>query len=181
LTAHIYESAFITLAATLSSQPESGCYSRTNSHHSRAFTLPTGGRADAQKQYTVCARTSIAYYEGQYTLLHKGWVMQEIILSTRIRYFTEDELRRECNYGDFCECSSAKSHGKGVSRLKKTQLNELVYSYLWHTQWQYIVAEYTRKSLTYSSDIFPALQGLANKGSHVLGKYLGGLWDTTLI
>jgi hypothetical protein len=51
----------------------------------------------------------------------------------------------------------------------------------WHNEWHGIVQDYTGKSLTYSSDIFPALQGLAKKGSPVLGNYVAGLWESTLI
>ena len=51
----------------------------------------------------------------------------------------------------------------------------------WHIEWQRTVTEYTGKSLTFEKDIFPALQGLAKKYSPVLGKYLAGMWDSTLI
>jgi hypothetical protein len=51
----------------------------------------------------------------------------------------------------------------------------------WQAEWQRIVTEYTGKSLTYSKDIFPALQGLAKKGPDFMGKYLAGLWETTLL
>jgi hypothetical protein len=40
---------------------------------------------------------------------------------------------------------------------------------------------YTAKSLTYKTDIFPALQGLAKKFGKGMGRYYAGHWETTLL
>ncbi|CAO2648016.1 Nn.00g089380.m01.CDS01 [Neocucurbitaria sp. VM-36] len=46
--------------------------------------------------------------------------------------------------------------------------------------WQSIVEEYTKRSLTYADDIFPALQGLAKLVPPSMGTYLAGHWESAL-
>jgi hypothetical protein len=100
------------------------------------------------------------------------------MLSPRIIHFTEQELRWECNANSLCECSTTERPFDGC---RKKDLTALTSDFDWHIKWHEIVQDYTQKSLTYSNDIFPALQGLAKKGSSVLGNYLAGLWESTLI
>ncbi|KAH7400766.1 hypothetical protein DE146DRAFT_781431 [Phaeosphaeria sp. MPI-PUGE-AT-0046c] len=52
---------------------------------------------------------------------------------------------------------------------------------LWHFQGRSIVIECMRKDLAYAKGMFPALQGLAKRGSAFLSGYIAGLWKTTLI
>jgi hypothetical protein len=47
-------------------------------------------------------------------------------------------------------------------------------------EWLDILQEYTQKSLTYSTDIFPTLQGLAKKGAVIVGNYVAGFCKSTL-
>ena len=46
-------------------------------------------------------------------------------------------------------------------------------------QWRKMVEAYTRKRLTYESDLLPALSGIANR-IYDRGRYLGGVWESVL-
>jgi hypothetical protein len=111
-------------------------------------------------------------------VLTSSTILQERMLSARIIHFAEHELRWECNASTLCECSVTERPFLGC---RKRDFTALTSESDWHIVWCEIVQDYTRKSLTYSSDIFPALQGLAKKASPVLGNYLAGLWGSTLV
>jgi hypothetical protein len=48
-------------------------------------------------------------------------------------------------------------------------------------RWEEVVRTYSSKLLTYPSDIFPAIQALANLVPSYMGKYFAGHWENTLI
>jgi hypothetical protein len=197
LMASIYENAYVTLAATNAPGPTKGCFSTAAEEYrarSISFTTESNG-GSSREDHTIYVRTSLIHNELANPLLNRGWVrtlldpselygvlttlkvLQERILSPRIIHFAEQELRWECNHSSLCECSVTARHFPGFRKTKLTTLTRD----LWHTAWLKIIRDYTGKSLTHSSDIFPALQGLAKKGSPFLGNYLAGLWEDTLV
>ncbi|KAI0435728.1 heterokaryon incompatibility protein-domain-containing protein [Xylaria telfairii] len=53
---------------------------------------------------------------------------------------------------------------------------------LFNETWRRVVETYSQRQITYPTDIFPALSGLANRWSRMTGKrYLGGLWADGLL
>lgn len=86
----------------------------------------------------------------------------------------------ECNGYHRCECSSSIplfNNDHGLSRLRARQSSDS----LIHTDmWIDLVEDYVHRSLTYSADIFPALQGLAKRSAPGMGNYYAGHWETTL-
>jgi hypothetical protein len=105
-------------------------------------------------------------------------VHQERILSPGVIQFTRQELRWECHVSSFCEYSVTQ---RPFPAFRKRSSAMLTSRLKWHIQWHKIVKEYCQKSLTYSSDIFVALQSLAKKGSTILGNYREGLRESTLL
>jgi hypothetical protein len=93
-------------------------------------------------------------------------------------HFTEDELHWQCGSSSWCECSATDNL---PHRKSKGTLNALSTKYDWHINWQRLVQEYTSLQLSFPTDIFPAIQGLAKKCPGVLGKYYAGLWEHTII
>ncbi|KAH7088200.1 hypothetical protein FB567DRAFT_333223 [Paraphoma chrysanthemicola] len=182
--ADIYESAVVTLAATKSANPSEGCFSTTASGHDpRYMSIPSGkfGIGNTTVQIREALPNAHQSYYMKLPLFSRAWAFQERRLSPRVIHFTERELGWECAEGNWCECSSpfplfAKEH-----QLGRTVLDASVNIMTWHIEWQKIVSEYSGKNLTYSRDISPALQGLAQRYSPVMGHYLAGLWDKTLI
>jgi hypothetical protein len=83
-----------------------------------------------------------------------------------------------------CECS-------GIQTLdwKDAMNNTTVSTREWWSlsfqaadrQWLEIISSFTAKSMTFSKDIFPALQGLAKMMPASMGPYVAGLWTNTLL
>jgi hypothetical protein len=105
-------------------------------------------------------------------------VHQERIFSPGVIQFTGQELRWECHVSSFCKYSVTQ---RPFPAFRKRSLAMLTSRLKWHIEWHKIVKEYCQKSLTYSSDIFAALQSLAKKSSTILGNYREGLWESTLL
>ncbi|KAH7077655.1 heterokaryon incompatibility protein-domain-containing protein, partial [Paraphoma chrysanthemicola] len=182
--ADIYESALLTLAATKAANPTEGCFSVAHDRYkSRYMSFPTEGLSTSNT--TVQVRDILPHGEQGHDLklplFRRAWTFQERKLSPRVIHFTEHELGWECGKGTWCECLSPFRLFEREQQLGKTTLDASSSRLTWQIEWHRIVSEYTGKNLTYPRDIFPALQGLAQRYSPVMGPYLAGLWDTTLI
>jgi hypothetical protein len=99
------------------------------------------------------------------------------MLSPRALHFIKGELMWECKEEAFCEGGLMKPLGKEVafSRALETVDKDFLAA-----AWRETVSWYSRLSLTYSIDKFPALSGLAQQ-KQPGAKYLAGLWDHSLI
>ncbi|KAF2033605.1 HET-domain-containing protein, partial [Setomelanomma holmii] len=156
--ADIYEFAFVTLAATKAPGATSGCFTAEDGSHN----------------------TSIEF-QARVPLVHDSQVFQERKLSPRIIHFTEQELGWECGASSWCECSIATNFFEKEHSLTKASLEAWNVPLVTHMEWQRTISEYTGKSLKYTKDIFPALQGLAKRFSPLLGEYYAGLCEATFI
>jgi hypothetical protein len=105
------------------------------------------------------------------------------MLSKRIVHFMRHELWWECRGLFTCECGTDDHYKNvlGVDLKTGTDMVKFSTSDEIQNHWQAIVEAYTTMSLTYSSDIFPALQGLAKLVPPSMGRYLAGHWGSTLI
>lgn len=136
----------------------------------------------------------------------RAWTYQEEELATRVLLYTEDELQWRCSEANACECkgsrkSSTDARGQrlrlgqfagaaggggvivpssaGAETEEETrsaqQRRESVVS------WCYIVAEYSRREITYMSDRLPGLSGIAGCWERAEGdRYHTGLWERDL-
>ncbi|KAH7092454.1 heterokaryon incompatibility protein-domain-containing protein, partial [Paraphoma chrysanthemicola] len=133
-------------------------------------------------------------------LHQRGWVYQEHILSPRIAHFGK-ELIWECSELTSCECgrlplptASGKSalrdawdignvvnaYGEDVDEKNPERFDFPVIKLI-HCRWLDIIAHYSRRTLTYGSDIFPALAGLTKQFQLKYNEeYCAGLWKETL-
>jgi len=132
------------------------------------------------------------------TLLTRGWIFQERLLSPRVLRFDHQELIFECMEGYMCECggipASGESHPVATMRghnqffLASKQrygrcLGNASTARNLHQLWRTLVQEYSTLNLSYSTDRLLALSGLANqvvKGGP-LGRYIAGMWEADLI
>jgi heterokaryon incompatibility protein (HET) len=114
--ADIYQNAFVTLAATTSSNGDGGCFS-INHRPVREVELSdnrglVGGSSITVRQklkhwtFTV-TNTSVQ----PYPLLSRGWVFQERYLSPRVLHFCKEEMVWECIEETTCECG-------GISKVR---------------------------------------------------------------
>ncbi|KAF1989419.1 HET-domain-containing protein [Aulographum hederae CBS 113979] len=107
-------------------------------------------------------------------LSSRGWCFQERLLSGRLLHCTETELILECKDDEWCECGDLAKHFKSPDLLSMFSKEHVSGS-----EWQQMIAIYSRKDFTHRRDIFPALTGMANRVQG-LGKYHAGMWESTL-
>jgi hypothetical protein len=91
----------------------------------------------------------------------------------------QEELYWECLKGFTCECGEPHSTGVYKSNFQNDLGDSQNIADI-DRYWTQIVLEYTERKLTFPSDIFPGLQGLAKLVSPKMGRYLAGHWEATL-
>jgi len=101
----------------------------------------------------------------QYPLDSRGWCLQESALPRRKLVFDECELSWSCVERTLCECGHRDGGAiqdqfhagdqRFVHRRDGHQLHRLYY------EWRFLVAQYSTRSLTKSTDKLIALSGLA--------------------
>ncbi|KAL2757322.1 hypothetical protein ACRALDRAFT_1079589 [Sodiomyces alcalophilus JCM 7366] len=128
-----------------------------------------------------------------FPLLQRGWVFQERFLSPRTLYFGPEELSWECVEHHECQCTEPPTAVQTNPQLRLANpkelhrpsvLRQLADAKGRHTvanRWTSLVEEYTALDLTFDTDIFPALSGLAKSYRSVLdSRYCAGLWEDFL-
>ncbi|RYP82544.1 hypothetical protein DL769_001650 [Monosporascus sp. CRB-8-3] len=140
-----------------------------------------------------------------FPLLSRAWAYQERLLAPRVLHFGPQELFWECMQDQDCECgsmkwSNAQNMGSYINRNTSGELPPKISHYAaMHvgmttrqvddtkkkqkllSRWEEMVAEYTKRELTFPSDRLPAFSGMASEMATALGmKYCAGLWEETL-
>ncbi|CZR56908.1 uncharacterized protein PAC_06797 [Phialocephala subalpina] len=113
----------------------------------------------------------------------RAWTFQESALSPRELIWTNLEVKWHCRTARFsekypsCEIASKKSKANFKRDLAQNQSPSIDPRELWRR----VVQSFSFRSITYSTDIFPAIGGIAreiqmlSKGG--LGAYYAGLWE----
>lgn len=184
--ASIYESSYVTVAATRSSDSSQGCFAKA---HPRKLSRKKTFLNPANQPYELHCYEPLPLCV-EIPLQTRGWVLQERVLPKRIIHFVEQELYWECNTLSACECSAAPRACRipgPESRLTvrgkwdvRAEVQDAKSPAAIGDLWGEIVEEYTRRALTYATDIFPAIQGVAKVVSTGMGRYLAGHWEDTL-
>jgi hypothetical protein len=80
LMAEIYESAYVTLAATKASDPTEGCFSTpAEQYRTRSMPFPTEANDDgSEENHTVHVRTLLIHDELRIPMFNRGWVRTTI-------------------------------------------------------------------------------------------------------
>ena len=187
LMADIYQKAVMTFAASASPGPRYGLFRSAdpNHMHRRFSEHPTDdGLGYIQK------RKPLEHSAADLPLMHRGWVVQERLLSPRYLHFGKNELLWECMERQKCECG-----GLGFGELSRLTWLEPKHRFLPRslellktrrgaivTAWHSAVSDYSRKNLSFPEDIFPAISGIANCVMEATGwTYVAGLWRENLI
>lgn len=204
----IYRNSFITLAVTASKSGQEGCFATDLEKSIRKeYALEPGQTARASitvrekiNHWTV--PPSAATLEN-HPLLTRGWTFQEVILSPRVIHFCKQEMVWECKTTTSCECSGSYSPSNPIDQFSQligneTSIQRRLVSVLQTMRlmnrnrgpgddrrdssecWHDIVEQYSALKLTKETDRLPALSGLAQRASHVLGVYVAGLWHETI-
>lgn len=119
-------------------------------------------------------------------LSKRGWCFQESLLPTRVLHFAYDHLSWSCTTDAFCECMYG-TMDPAIKRYRRLlaggfEEGRIIDRATMKEDWQYVIEEYTRRRLTFSSDRLAALAGLAARvhAEHPEIEYLAGLWSDTL-
>ncbi|CAI0644521.1 unnamed protein product [Colletotrichum noveboracense] len=140
-----------------------------------------------------------------FPLFNRAWCLQERLLSRRVIHCNYGELAFDCGKGYTCECGGKqhydwdnvvglsgtytplRSRSKYVALLNNRTTTS---SSALHTEngkidpyerWHRVVGEYTCLNLTKTSDMLPALSGLAREMAEITkDTFLAGLWRNNL-
>lgn len=182
----IYENSQLTIAATSAPNPTAGLFLEDRTRHEICGTTSTG----TDFQLIVC-QVDLSHPNDisnmdesgcSWPLLKRAWVFQERMLSPRVLHFGKNEFIWECRQCTRCECETGghnqledqkKAHHELLSQPTTANLVKL---------WQGLVETYSSLSLTFGSDKFPALSGLAQQMAKMRPQatYLAGLWSDSL-
>lgn len=175
----IYENSYLTIAAT--SSPD--CHGGVQYWKNRELFKVTGFTVNKSPvNISLFALPEDFYFYGDVPLLHRAWALQERMMSPRVVHFMPDKVVLECN-GGF---------------LSESRKEPLIYGYVdkpdYHTSlssdsleskaivWRTLIKTYSKSALSFPSDKFPAISGLArHMAKHRAGaRYLAGLWSDSL-
>ncbi|KAH0498520.1 hypothetical protein TgHK011_005772 [Trichoderma gracile] len=190
--ATIYENAYLTLAATASTDSHGGLYRILPPEtYERAFAYGGDGFGEAT---TICVRKALPHFDHslfpetsmwmkkELPLLERAWAYQERVLSSRLLHFCNSELSFECNEGADCQCEDP---GRGPPW--KAHLRRMLQEKNWRGPtalgWARFVQDYTGLKMTYHKDRLPALSSIARKIAQLSPQdcYLAGMWKSTLL
>lgn len=188
----VYTNAYLTIAATKSSDGAGGCFSATDTRSGRdhSFLSPS------QESYTVHVREPLPHINdfdklqdeaACFPLLSRAWVFQERSLSARVVHFGPKELLWECMTTRTCECTAWPEYADGARTMvfdkPYMMLEKIPDGYIGTSltsveewKWRRVVEQFTAKMLTIDRDRLVALAGVA-KFLQRDCDYLAGLWN----
>jgi hypothetical protein len=165
--AGIYETAILTIAASMSIDGSGGLYAK--SKHLNYISSDGLCMREQNPQFPV--GNSYSLIRGPWPLLQRGWVFQERYLSRRMLHFGTEEVVWECNTHRRGEnwwnpSTSAMANAKDLS-----------------STWRGYVTEYTELQLTFEKDKLMALSGVVERMAMLRpdDRYVAGLWEKTLL
>jgi hypothetical protein len=203
--ASIYENAHLVLSASKAYDAEDGLYSSLAPDF--ALHSITYRHDDDAPTETLCFRRAIThlpdYKDRRFDLrtasfptLHRAWIFQERFLAKRVLHFGFQELIWECHESTTCQCRDGNTLHSSTSPTTQGVLDKHV-DHISHPKsyfgvsalslqghvnlqqrWHRLVEEYTKLSMSYQGDVYPAISGLARVfHSRLQTRYCAGLWE----
>jgi hypothetical protein len=187
--AKIYENAFLTIAATKSKDGTGGCYSDREDCYVNCHTVIND---------SVFIRGQMPRFGGpagsktaeSWPLLLRGWVYQEMSLSTRVLHFGSQEVVWQCCTHRRSESGSSDSDHAVVAFSDGHARPEKKHNDAWDDgspndhPWYDTVNDYSGLALTFEKDKLPALAAISQASATqrtVDDGFLAGLWKNTLL
>ncbi|KIW24960.1 uncharacterized protein PV07_10636 [Cladophialophora immunda] len=196
--ADVYAGAHFTIAADGAADCNGGLFvggDQRNTevkYHSAPGVWASRSRIYIRKQMVRTSSESVSHSigpSGRSKLNTRGWVLQERILSPRTLHFTASEMSWECVSSLKCECQVEATSSFAVQTFEQKYVKDHVKCIaddgtidVWpHLDWSSVVESYTTRDLTKTSDLLPALSGLAAAMSRCTSySYLAGIWKEEL-
>ncbi|KAF2669793.1 HET-domain-containing protein, partial [Microthyrium microscopicum] len=193
----VYENALVTFAAVDSPDNRTGMFLTSESRLTKKLDLRMADGTTSSVHARISRdreRLGIIHYNpfiqraSKTNILEtRGWTFQELSLSTRILWFSCDELAWSCHEIGVCECKPepiprslclSANHNVHPNRFLACTDDD---STSWILEWMQIVDKFTLRHLSFQKDRLPALAGLAAAfQTRVNGLYCGGLWGLNL-
>ncbi|KAL7806663.1 heterokaryon incompatibility domain-containing protein [Trichoderma aethiopicum] len=200
----VYQNAYIVISASKSADSEESLFGGVDEQlKPSVISVPSLGQGAA-----LCFRKSFTHSPGymddrlvkssSLPTFNRGWIFQERLLSSRIVHFGPEELSWECLQTSACQCSppavvdsgggAADVYAPSAQRIfmPKAIFNHGYWQKLTEAQlikvWHMMVEDYTKLQLSFESDIFPAISGIAKefqRSSH--SGYVAGLWTRSML
>lgn len=189
--ADIYSNAHIVIAAGRASNASKGCFHIRAERASRVVDFP--GYSDQVTISLLDNSSEMDSDRGRWPsepLSSRGWAFQERLLSPRTIHFTTTQMYYECNHGilgeDGCRVPGRYGAVDAYSGEDQAEIGQSsghwMESWIDLNMWNYLVMEYTMRSLTKPTDRLPALGGVAKMFEDHFGvEYVAGLWSSTLL
>ncbi|KAI0862773.1 heterokaryon incompatibility protein-domain-containing protein [Xylaria cubensis] len=166
--ADVYSGAELTISAARSSSFDEGFLSHRETDTELTFSdrLPLG-----TKLYVRDGEALESVHQGMNRqpsnhtpLFQRAWAFQERLLSQRIIHFLKTEIVFECEESLWCECGEKDSY-------EDSNYDKEVYR---SSTWEELVEQYVSRSLTYPTDVLPAISAIA-RDYDMKGGYIAGL------
>ncbi|KAI1816258.1 HET-domain-containing protein [Poronia punctata] len=200
--AQIYASAFLTIAATKSRDGTGGCYSEREACYVDSRALFEGGSVFIRGQMPRFASSTRSKGAEHAPLLSRGWVYQEMSLSTRVLHFGVQEVVWQCrthrrsesgsNDSDHADITFSNGHGPPTTKHNDAWDDGSPDDNPWYD----VVHDYSGLDLTFDKDKLPALAATiphplaqhtpwrnvtAGKERATGDEFIAGLWKDTLL
>ncbi|KAI1413140.1 HET-domain-containing protein [Hypoxylon sp. FL1857] len=173
--ADIYENAYLTIAATKSTDGTGGCYSSADPE--------TVSCRPIVENLVYCRKKppefNQFYRRMNWPLLSRAWVYQEMRLSPRVLHFGSEEVIWQCRT---CRRSESRSNDSDAPTTLTYNDRYVAKSDL--LGWYNTVYEYSHLALTFEKDRFAALAAVAQREASSRSPndaFLLGLWKKTLL
>ncbi|KAJ4982741.1 heterokaryon incompatibility protein [Stagonosporopsis vannaccii] len=181
----IYWYSQCTLAALKSTSPDGGLFCKRPMLSMNECLISKDG-GNAAHNLPVFAEPDLFFPKPLHT---RGWVVQERFLSRRTLNFGADMVTWNCVTAHASEvspqfdCRTQHEPSRQLyDILNDTNTSKWIFEGHWLGKWWDLVADYTNKSLTFESDRFPAIEGLARIVQDSKGiSMVHGLWQPYLV
>jgi hypothetical protein len=202
--ADIYKNSYVTIAAEASQDSHEGIL-RERVFDFSPIEVPFKSKVHNIRA-TMIIRPALDDWETSMSepkskLCSRAWVLQESLLAPRTIHYGIQQMLWECRSRSLAEgdmapiAPSTREKNWSWSRNKRylfdveeatsssddTKTEKLAAKDISNLQWYSIIKDYSGRKMTFSSDVFPALVGLATEFSrHLSDQYVAGLWKGDL-
>jgi hypothetical protein len=189
----IYAKSTLTVAANMSTHANGGCFNTSSQTLESGFepiVKVESELADKSKSCLfLCYRLDPHKFnplqpidDGAVT--RRGWTLQERMLSPRTLHYTSHQLFWECRNNYFCEDNlffgSSASWEPTIPRLvicRPQSDKEFAIRCQLENWYRHVARPFSRRHLTFATDKFPALSGIASIfAARLQAAYLAGIW-----
>ncbi|KAH7410562.1 heterokaryon incompatibility protein-domain-containing protein [Cadophora sp. MPI-SDFR-AT-0126] len=173
----VYGGAWLTIAAASAKDMQDGILFPRRHYDEESLKLSLGPKVSSTPGTHIYVGSKQSFVDLlDEPLYHRGWTLQERILSGRILICKNDQLAWECQTRFDTE-SGTPMRGVAQIRFKKDSDPYMV--------WLCIVTDYSARSLSHPSDKLVAIASLASRFAAIYKRtpeqYLAGLWKSTIL